>query len=215
MVDDDLPGKPTPSQPAIPAAEPPHRAGRWRLALLVAGLVLLVGGAAFAAWWYNSPRPDAGPLDGRLVVTVRPPERAVEPLLVEEPGALPVRAGGIMSLEIRLSQPAFAYLVWLDTEGRAVPLYPWNHETLVVMDVNQPPPVRRSATIVYSPPIGSGWKFGQRGGLETVLLLARRTPLDEGTQLGSLLGPLPPPAKVRARDELVVLGLDRGADSAG
>jgi hypothetical protein len=179
---------------------------------LLAAIALLAGGGAFAAWWYGSPKQEAGALDGKLIVIVRPPERAVEPLLVEEAGALPVRAGGIMSLEVQLDPPAYAYLVWLDTEGQVVPLYPWNHDTIEVTDVNQPPPVRRSAKVVYSPPIGGGWKFGKRGGLETVLLLARRTPLDSGTRLGPLLGQFPPP-KLRLRDELVVLGLDGGSES--
>jgi hypothetical protein len=204
MVDKDPEGDSVPRGPARPRRRP------W---LLPAALTVLAVGGVLAVLWPGSPgRPDAGPLDGKLIVIVRPPERAVEPLPVEEAGALPVRAGGIMSLEVQLSQPAFAYLVWLDCEGQVVPLYPWNPETLEVKDVNQPPPVRRSAKVVYSPPLGGGWRFGKRGGLETVLLLARRTPLDEGTRLGPLLGSLPPPG-MRLRDEVVVLGLDAGADS--
>jgi hypothetical protein len=117
-----------------------------------------------------------------------------------------------MSLQVNLGQPAFSYLVWFNCEGQVVPLYPWNHDAIEVTDINRPPPVRKASDVLHSPPIGGGWEFGKKGGLETVLLLARRTPLDEGTQLGSLLGTLPVP-KVRHRGELAVLGLDRGADS--
>jgi hypothetical protein len=207
MADNDL-GENTASRgPAPPAARPRRR---W---LLPAALALLATGGVLAVLWLGpTGQPDAGPLDGQLVVIIRSPERAAEPLAVEAPGAVPVRADGLMSLEVQFNQPAFAYLVWLDTEGRVVPLYPWNPETLEVTDVNQPPPVRRPAKVVYSPPLGGGWRFGKKGGLETVLLLARRTPLDEGTRLGPLLGPLPPPG-MRQRDEVVVLGLNAGADS--
>jgi hypothetical protein len=183
---------------------------RW-LWLVVAVIVLLAGGAALQAPW-RSPAQAPTPLDGKLVVIVRPPERAIEPLPVEQPDALPVRAGGIMSLEVRLNQPAYAYLVWLDCEGQVLPLYPWNPESLDLKDIHQPPPTRQAAKLVYSPLLGGGWTFGKQGGVETVLLLARRTPLDGKTQLGSLLAPLPRPT-MRLRDEVVVLGLNAGADS--
>jgi hypothetical protein len=133
-------------------------------------------------------------------------------LRVEEPGALPVRASDWMSVEVHFNQPAFTYLVWLDCQGQAVPLYPWNYDSIEVKDLNQPPPLRRPAKVIFSPTLGTGWRFGPRGGLETVLLLARRTPLGEGTRLGSLLGTVPT-AKMRLRDEVAVLGLGVGSDS--
>jgi hypothetical protein len=117
-----------------------------------------------------------------------------------------------MSLDVQLNQPAYTYLVWIDSAGQMVPLYPWNHDALEVKDVNQPPPVRRASDKINNPPIGGGWTFGKRGGLETVLLLVRRTPLEPDVRLGTLLGSLPP-LKMRARDEVVVFGLDRGADA--
>jgi hypothetical protein len=198
--------------------------------LLLAAFGLVAGGAG-AALWFNWPRPgrapaaapapgsaaasarrpSARPLDGTLDVIVRPPERAVEPLPVEDLGALPVRAGGIMNLEVRLNQPACIYLVWLDCEGRALPLYPWNTERLEVTDFERPPPVRLAARIVHSPLLGGGWKFGQKGGQETVLLLARRTPLDAGVQLATLIEAVPPP-KVLDPEELAIFGVDGGAD---
>jgi hypothetical protein len=154
-----------------------------------------------------------GKLEGELIVFVRAPERGVQSKPVEDQGVLPARAGGIMSLQAQLNQPAFAYFVWLDTEGQAIPLYPWNTTTLEVKDIHQPPPVRRAAKLIDSPLLGGGWKFSMQDGMETVLLLARSTPLPEGTKLSSLLEPLPPPVKVREAEELVKLGLDGGAKS--
>jgi hypothetical protein len=102
--------------------------------------------------------------------------------------------------------------VWLDSQGKVVPLYPWNYDSLDVTDIDEPPPARRPARVVISPTLGTGWRFGQASGLETVLLLARRTPLEAETRLGALV-PRLPPAPMRRRDEVAVLGLDNGADS--
>ncbi|MCI0361531.1 MAG: hypothetical protein L0211_23860 [Planctomycetaceae bacterium] len=143
---------------------------------------------------------------------VRPPERSVQSVAIDEAGALPVREGWIMSLEVQLKEPGFSYLIWLDCEGRATPLYPWNIETLVVTDIAQPPPTRQATRVIYSPLLGGGWTFGKRGGMETVLLLARRTPLDPAVKLESLIAPLPS-TKMQSRDELVVLRLDGSVKS--
>ena len=204
-----------PAPPTAPSTRPPARG---RSLLLLLGILVVIGGAiALAVWWPRSKpsgQPDAAdaPIDGKLIVIVRPPQRAVEPLAVEEPGAVPVRSGGIMSLEVHLDQPGCSYLVWIDAEGQVVPLYPWNHDALEVKDVNQPPPARKASQTISNPPIGSGWKFGKRGGTETVLLLVRRTPLDASVKLGPLLGSVPPP-KVRNRGEVALLGMNRGSDA--
>jgi hypothetical protein len=155
-------------------------------------------------------QPVAAALDGKLDVVVRRLQRASEPLLVEEAGALPVRSGEIMSLLVQLKEPAYVYLVWLDSHGQALPLYPWNTETLEATDISLPPPTRQAARVVYSPLLGGGWTFGKRGGIETILLLARPTPLDGATNLESLIAPLPA-TRMQSRDELVMLRLDRSA----
>ena len=191
---------------------PSHGSQRRRRWLLLAVLVLLAGGAVFMRWHGSLQRPAEVPLDGELSIVVRSAGGAKDNLQVGEPGALPVRASDWMSVEVHFNQPAFTYLVWLDCNGQAIPLYPWNYDRIEVTELNQPPPVRRPAKVIINPTLGTGWKFGQRGGLETVLLLARRTPLSEGTQLGSLVGTLPP-TKMRLRDELVVLGVGSEADS--
>ena len=102
--------------------------------------------------------------------------------------------------------------MWFDCEGRVLPLYPWNYDTLDVTDINQPPPSRMGAKVIYSPPIGGGWSFGKKGGIETVLLLARREPLDSNMSLASLLN-LPPPPKMQHREELVGFKVNRGDES--
>jgi hypothetical protein len=147
-----------------------------------------------------------------LTVLIRPADSR-DFLVVEEPGAVPVRAGAAMGLQVNYNQPMFSYLVWLDSQGQVVPLYPWNNDRVEVADANEPPPVRIASKVVMSPGLGTGWTFGPRGGVETVLLLARRTALGKDTHLGSLLGSLPP-TSMRSRGEVAVLGLDRGSEAA-
>jgi hypothetical protein len=168
--------------------QPSRQSGHWPLAIVVALIAAL--GLAAAGWFAVAGRP-AKPLEGKLMVYVRSAQRAVEPLAVEEKGALPARPGGIMSLQAQFNEPAFTYLIWLDTQGQIVPLYPWNTKELETTDVSKVPPVRQPTKMIYSPLLGGGWTFGEHPGVDTVLLLARRTPLPQQTALAPLLE-LPP-----------------------
>ena len=183
-------------EPTTPPNGPLRPWMRWLLPALAG--VLLLSGAALALRFRPASKAADKPLDGKLIVYVRAPERASEPLPLEQPGATPVRTGGNMSLEAQLNQPTFTYFVWLDAAGNVLPLYPWNSQTLEVKDLRQPPPERRATNVVYSPLLGSGWNFGEQTGAETVLLLARRTPLGKEIQLADLISPLATPAELSA-----------------
>jgi len=161
--------------------------------LLVAVILVAAGFAAFRFSTRKPPQPAEQPLDGQLSVFIRR-NLAAQPVEVDQPGALPVMARGSMSLEVHLNQPAFIYLVWLDSEGNIVPLYPWNTDNLEVKNVDEPPPVRRATKVVFSPlQLGSGWTFGPRGGAETVILLARHTALPDDLKIAGQLTSLPMP----------------------
>src|SRR5438067_2419988 len=162
---------------------------RW---LLFFPIALVVGGGAALAWWRGAPaKQEVKPLDGKLTVLVRPADRTIEPIPIEQPGALPVVADGAMCLDAQLNEPGFIYLIWLDAAGHVLPLYPWNNESLEVMDANESPPVRRASKLVFSPLLGRTWTFGKQAGMETVVLLARRTPLPSDVRLGSFFASLP------------------------
>ena len=92
-----------------------------------------------------------------------------------------------------------------------LPLYPWNNERLEVTDVNQPPPVRRAGKLVFSPLLGGNWTFGDKPGTETVVLLARRTPLPDGMEIGKLLKSAGVPSMVGSPNEVVKVESGRAA----
>src|SRR5438067_4844760 len=175
----------------VGAKDDDERAARVRRWLLFFPIGIVIGGCAAFAWWRSAPakqeaaKQEAKPLDGKLTVLVRPPDRKIDPVPLDQPRALPVVSGGAMCLDAQLNQPAYIYLIWIDSERRVLPLYPWNNETLDVTDANEPPPVRRATRLVFSPLLGRTWTFGQTSGMETVVVLARRTPLPADVHLGS------------------------------
>src|SRR5439155_23003064 len=116
-------------------------------------LAVLGGAAASAlacpACSQRAPITANRPLSRTLTVLVRPPDRTVEPVPVSDPGALPVQSSGAMTIDVELDEPAFIYLVWIDAEGRILPLYPWNNETLEIKDLSAPPPLRRATKRIF------------------------------------------------------------------
>jgi hypothetical protein len=185
------------------------RGSPWRLRTV---LIVIALAGVFISLWQWSGRNAVRSLTGELSVFVRPNASAKGPLPLDQPGALPVGDDGSMTLEVKLSQPALIYLVWLNCQGQAVPLYPWNTESLQITDVSQPPPARRAAKVLFSPlQLGGGWPLGEGRGMETVLLLARREPLGDAALLGKLLSDLPPVAPVQHPAKAQILALDRGA----
>jgi hypothetical protein len=135
---------------------------------------------------------------------------------VTEPGALPVRSDGAMCIDVHFNQPAYAYLVWIDSAGQVLPLYPWNNESLEITDIHQPPPLRRPTKLLFSPLLGRSWTFGKTGGVETVLLLARRTPLPPETTLGMLVRALSPTPQLARSSEVIDVHLSGpGVPAAG
>jgi hypothetical protein len=149
--------------------------------------------------------PPSPAVSGKLTVLIRPPDRKLEPVPVDAPGALPARTGGAMYLEAQLEKPAFVYLIWIDAAGKVKPLYPWNNEKIEVTDFDHPPPVRRATNRVFSPMLGHDWTLDGPPGLETVLLLARETALPENVKLSELLADLGPPPVPTSPDELTTI----------
>src|SRR5262245_56423539 len=101
---------PPPSSPP-PAAPPSRRVPLWLRA--VAFLLMIAAAAVFVVWSGLVPLPDWSPLQGKLQVVIRPGD-AADTKLVQEEGAVPVRAGAGMSMQIEFTRPMYAFLVWLD-----------------------------------------------------------------------------------------------------
>src|SRR5262249_21435455 len=53
------------------------------------------------------------------------PDGAAARLRLTDPGALPLKPGDQFRIEATTDRPAYLYLFWIDTEGKTVPVYPW------------------------------------------------------------------------------------------
>jgi hypothetical protein len=101
-----------------------------------------------------------------------------------ETGSLPMKTGTRFRLEAVLNQPAFLYVLWIDTAGDVTPLLGWRSGTW------QPRPGASARDRLLLPgwdeTSGAHQSYPLEGpaGTETAVLLARREPLTED------LGPL-------------------------
>lgn len=168
----------------------PSASGRWLLAFFLS-LPLLAVVLYFASPSDELP-PAASP--GRLTGTfslyiMRTGAGSEKALPIEEPETLPVHNGEGLALEVRFNQPAYAYMVWFNSRGEVIPLYPWNKDEIKVRNVSATPPPCSAAAFLMSPTsLGKSWKFTREPGVETVLLLARLDPEITAFPLGDLIG---------------------------
>jgi hypothetical protein len=167
---------------------PASRARRHGLAA-AAGLVLLLALLAVLFWPRHSPvatGPDRSPLEGDIEGLVweclLPNAKKFVPgnprrqrLKLQD--AVPLTARDWVRFEVRLNRPAFLYLVWIDTEGRATPLYPWED-----YDWQKRPEREEARDRLSEPRADDGMTRLAAGpsGVEALLLLARDEPLTDG-----------------------------------
>jgi hypothetical protein len=111
---------------------PEGRRPRLRIAaavgLVAAGLLV----AAWAAWsgWGRQTDPETQETySGRVDMMVWSKDgQEIRKLRLGDPNALPLRKGDTVRIEAKVWPEAYLYLFWIDTEGKAVPLYPWGPE---------------------------------------------------------------------------------------
>jgi serine/threonine protein kinase len=110
--------------------------------------------------------------------------------------ALPLRRGDQVRIEATVNRPAYLYIVWIDTEGLAQPVYPWVPGDWSRFDAAERPAIRVSLpqTADKAWPIKPG-----PPGMETLLLLARESPLPPRFDLRDRLTSLPRSAPQDAR----------------
>jgi hypothetical protein len=136
------------------------------------------------------PVPGTGEESGPEIVPAETLQAALEVFLCDEqqrrrasltePGALPVRTGTRLQIAARLNRPAYLYLVWITSEGAAQPLYPWRPGRW------EPCPAADTVASLVLPPPAPGrprtWSIDTPGGVETLVLMARVTPLPEAVR---------------------------------
>jgi hypothetical protein len=137
--------------------------------------------------------PLAGWIDLRVWDQANPRRRDRR---LNQAGALPLKPGDLARVEAQVNRPAYLYLIQLDTLGRPVPLYPWQPGSWV-----QRPAQEQPVDHVWLPEdTEGGWPVGAgERGMETLMLLARETPLPPDVDLAALLAGLPRPREQNLR----------------
>ncbi len=87
-------------------------------------------------------------------------------------------------LELRMTRPAFIYVVWISSVGEALPVFPWIEGSWSRRQTDEKP--REILALPADP--HEYWLMDEGPeGMETVLLLARRSPLPDSVFLEGLL----------------------------
>jgi serine/threonine protein kinase len=111
-------------------------------------------------------------------------------LRIDQPGALPLRTGQRLRIEATTNRPAYLYLVWIDTQGLALPVYPWKPGHWELLPASEKP----SRSLKFPPDAegrAGGYMVRGRAGMETLVFLARTTPLPPELPLKALFADLP------------------------
>jgi serine/threonine protein kinase len=178
--------------------------GTGRRALIAAALVLAVALAVFG--WRSTRVPTAAatqPLTGTIDVRLwNPDDPARRGLTLGDSGALPLRIGDQVRVEASVSEPSYVYIVWLGADGGAHPVYPWRNGDW--KDRTAEKPISR-LSLPNDPTLG--WPMSGPPGTETLLLLARRSPLRREIDLRELLRGLP---DIVIPDPRMLVRLDEG-----
>ena len=173
-------------------------ARRWLLAGL--GAVLLAGVAALAVVLPRGQTPDVPvpstsqllPLKGTIDILIYEPDnQRRQNVYLDDAGAMPLRPGDEFCIEAELNRPAYVYVLWIDTDGKVQPVYPWRPGHWE----ERPAEDRPMARLRRPEALDEFYKVRKgTAGMETLALLARDTPLSGDVDLRAELGVLPRPA---------------------
>jgi hypothetical protein len=179
----------TATVPLVPKTIRRGRQTRMRLGI-AAGLLLLVLAGGVAVWTLTRPGtdgtgpgtypgiPPVAPVAQRGWVDIliwRGPDGAAEKLRLGDPGALPLYRDDQFRIEAHVEVPAYLYLFWIDTEGKVLPLFPWQPGK---WDTRNPAEEKPTSDISLPKTRTNGYRLKEnRQGMETLLLVARETVL--------------------------------------
>jgi hypothetical protein len=114
--------------------------------------------------------------EGKKVAGPRNPHR--RGLYLHQLDALPLKVGDEIQVELSVNRPMFVYVVWINSAGQALPIYPWRD-----FKWDQRPAEEQPVQGLKKLPEGAvedGWEMDEGApGMETLLLLTRDTKLTD------------------------------------
>lgn len=106
---------------------------------------------------------------------------------IRELGALPLRKGDQIRLNVSLNEAAYLYLLWIDSEGKTLPIYPWSPGHWDTLPASE----KMVKTLSLPEVSDHGWPLEGAAGMETLVVLARRSPLPNQVDLQAQFQNLP------------------------
>jgi tRNA A-37 threonylcarbamoyl transferase component Bud32 len=136
-------------------------------------------------------------LHGSLdVVVARGPQGKRRYLRLNDPEALPLRPGtDHVRIEARLNRPAYLYVVWVDTDGKASLLHPWDEDRQ-----RRPPDEKPLAELFWPSALTAAMLGSGPAGTESLLLLVREQKLPDDVDIAKLFEGLPPQKSLHRRE---------------
>jgi hypothetical protein len=164
---------------------------RWPLAaaaLLLATLVAVL--PVVSRLWPRTPTQspvERVALKGSIDVVVTEPGNPRRQLLhLHDPAARPLKQGDEVRVVAELNRPAYLYVLWIDTQGKVLPVYPW-----LGGEWGRPEQERPVQRLSLPEKPGDIWPIKPGpAGMETLVLLARGAPLPPEVDLAKALGEL-------------------------
>lgn len=165
------------------------RGRRWMVAALAAATMLPCAAAvALLSSSAKKDLPTPGPepevsLEPKLDLLVAKLNTAERLSPIEAPEIRPVRNDELVRIQVRLNKPAYIHLVWIDSIGKPSVIYSPR--------VAGPP---KPLQTLIRPEGIAGYPLKGKSGLESLMLLVRKSPLPADFDLLSTIGTLPPAA---------------------
>lgn len=116
-----------------------------------------------------------------------PTDRGRQGIGIRDANALPLKIRDQIRLNVTLNQHAFVYLVWIDSEGKALPVYPWAPGDWT----DRPEDEQMVKTLSLPKSSDHGWPLEGAAGTESLVVLARKTVLPVDFKLESRFESMP------------------------
>ena len=169
--------------------------------LVLSVIIVAIPALLLMLIWTKPPPP---PLRGTVTARIwNPNDNTRRGLSLKDDEALPLRHGDQIRVEAIANRPSYLYIVWIEADGQAKPVYPWqlgNWEAL--------PEVERPVKSISLPEgIDTAWPMGGPAGMETLVLLGREDPLPKQFDLRAAFSGLP---EQMSQDRRSLVWLDSG-----
>jgi Protein kinase domain len=127
------------------------------------------------------------------IVVFDPDDPRRQNVRLNQPGVLPLKPGDRFAVEAEISPPAYLYILWIDADGSVDPVYPWRRGLWDDRPAEEKPVEQVRRPVLSERQFGGtfGIKESQPG-METLVMLARKTPLPHGVDLKAELGVIQP-----------------------